>query len=121
MKKNILLIFVLAGIVSFTQAQTIQSVTFGRTIQNDEILSEAISMFPNPVGSELKIRINNNIEDYLFIHLYKMSGEMFQTMQIRKDKSDFEYIFSLGDLPKGTYICLFRLGNYKAIKKLQKS
>ena len=79
-----------------------------------------VNIFPNPFKNHINVRINNIISDDVMVYIYNTNGELSQSMKINKEKSPIEYSVSLDDLCSGLYFVEIRLGDYRAIKKINK-
>lgn len=81
---------------------------------------EDINIFPNPFVEYVNVKVSNLIADELKVYIYNIKGELTQSMQINKSEAPIEYSVSLADLSTGLYFVEVRLGNYRAIKKINK-
>lgn len=130
MKSLLIFLFVVFFTCQFVSAQDLSTEIRQGNIENiikstngahnGIVLIDDVKLFPNPSKGYINLKINNEIDAPLLIHVYNTSGEMYQTMEINKDNSFLEYSVSVADLPSGLYFVEIKLGEIRAIKKLQK-
>lgn len=130
--KKLISLFVFA----FLATTFVYSQNLGQIIVNGEIesvinelnstpdgseLNKTVSVIADNTNEEVNLQINNKVEADLQIHVYNHSGEMCQTLEIRKDEANLECSIKVSDLPNGEYFFEINMGERKSVKKIIKS
>ncbi len=90
----------------------------GTLSTNDELLSTAISVFPNPVKNQLKISNNTNVplQD---LKIFDVSGRLIKSLDSKI--TDREAIFNIDHLSSGLYIVVINSDRGKITKRFVKN
>ncbi|HEU0111752.1 MAG TPA: T9SS type A sorting domain-containing protein, partial [Flavisolibacter sp.] len=82
----------------------------GRTalqvIDEDAISLPSINLFPNPVTSDVTLKLNNSYEGSYTVQILNMGGALQKQFRVNKEKGLTQTRLSLSDLPKGQYILI---------------
>jgi predicted esterase len=63
-----------------------------------------IEIFPNPVISQLILKVNNTLTGNLRVDVINMQGVIRKSINLNKQAGSNQFYLSLGDLPAGQYI-----------------
>ena len=88
---------------------------------NGSAETSSLKTYPNPVSSEMTLRLDDNIEGKATVRIYSMTGIIVFTDVINKTGSTFIKNYDLGKLVSGSYVLSVQFENKPAVtKKIQK-
>jgi hypothetical protein len=80
----------------------------------DQILSNAIKVYPNPVTDKLHIDLKN-ISGTVRVNIYNMTGKLLVNKNLNTQQNNLH----LGNLSNGIYLVNLHFSDYKVIKSFK--
>jgi hypothetical protein len=82
--------------------------------------SHSVEVYPNPIGSSLKLQMNNQYRGQVKILLYHEDGSLVRTWQVNKDLDNVQLNLPVGNISGGYYIMKLQMGDRVEIRKVIK-
>ena len=96
-----------------------QEIIFNGTLSTNEFEFGSLSIWPNPVGEDLNIRLNNiSGKLNIAVNLYDLQGRVIQNNLYKSSSNSFIKTVNVNNLENGIYLLEIRQGNKKALKKI---
>ncbi|MBZ5855762.1 PKD domain-containing protein [Flavihumibacter profundi] len=88
---------------------------------NGIVDASAMKIYPNPVQSDMTIRIDNATQGKAVVRIYSMTGVAVFTDQVQNSSATLIKTYNLGNLTAGSYVLSVQFENQPAmIRKFQK-
>ena len=84
----------------------------------ENILSEAISLYPNPATNQVTVTTNNVVFDTLEITLVNSLGQRIQTLDGSSGQTESTISFYVSNLASGLYFVMIKANDTTITKKL---
>lgn len=88
-------------------------------VEND-MLSQAISLYPNPVQELLRLHLRHAETGTVELLLYDALGRLLQQRQVEKTQEEWQTEWRTDDWPSGIYTIEIRLGKARVMRKVVK-
>ncbi len=85
-----------------------------------QIPDESLTIYPNPAGNELKIKIDSKLRGKLQIRLLDMLGRELKSQSFEKVFTQEEFKINLNEVNKGTYLIEVQDDKGKQVRKVVK-
>ncbi len=83
-------------------------------------ISDAVSVYPNPVVDRLHISVVNDLFGLLEIYLYSSSGQLLSHHTSVKQSNTHHIELDIRAIPRGTHLMELKIGEHRAVKRIVK-
>ncbi len=83
-------------------------------------ISDAVSVYPNPVVDRLHISVVNDLFGLLEIYLYSSSGQLLSHHTSVKQSNTHRIELDIRAIPRGTHLLELKIGEHRAVKRIVK-
>ena len=83
-------------------------------------ISDAVSIYPNPVVDRLHISVVNDLFGLLEIYLYNSSGQLLSHHTSVKQSSTHHIELDIRAIPRGIHLLELKIGKHRAVKRIVK-
>ena len=87
----------------------------------DVDITNSLKVFPNPVSSDFKLVLENNISGNFAVRIYDLTGKLLIVETVNKNGKTLEYDLEVGSLTEGLYVLEIRSRNFIGKQKFFKN
>jgi endoglucanase len=108
----------------FTGAGTVSAASTSRAELSSisyPLQTNALNIYPNPVSSNMQLRVNNSITGPVTVRVYSLSGALQKQFSLSKPETgSVQFSLFLGPITKGNYIIKVSMNNWTQSRQITK-